>query len=34
VVASNQVALVEGNIGEPATAAKIVETALARLQGD
>jgi len=32
VVASNQVALVEGNIGEPATAAKIVETALARFR--
>jgi NAD(P)-dependent dehydrogenase (short-subunit alcohol dehydrogenase family) len=30
--ASNQVALVDGNIGEPATAARIVETALARFQ--
>src|SRR6516162_6415292 len=32
VSASNQVALVDGHIGEPATAAKIVETALARFQ--
>src|SRR5258705_2476084 len=30
VAASNQVALVDGHIGEPATAAKIVETALSR----
>lgn len=30
VTASNQVALVDGHIGEPATAAEIVETALAR----
>src|SRR5271170_3315971 len=30
VAASNRVALVDGNIGEPAIAAKIVETALAR----
>ena len=30
--ASDQVALVEGDIGEPATAAKIVETALVRFQ--
>ena len=30
VVASNQIALVDGHIGEPATAAKIVETALSR----
>src|SRR5258706_12111773 len=30
VAASEQVALVDGNIGEPATAAKIVETALSR----
>src|SRR5258705_2013845 len=30
VAASNQVALVDGHIGEPTTAAKIVETALAR----
>jgi NAD(P)-dependent dehydrogenase (short-subunit alcohol dehydrogenase family) len=30
--ASKQVALVEGDIGEPATAAKIVETALSRFQ--
>src|SRR5712664_4482307 len=32
VAASDQVALVDGHIGEPATAAKIVETALARFQ--
>src|SRR5213078_4648224 len=32
VAASNQVALVDGNIGEPATAARIVETALSRFQ--
>src|SRR5262249_23150463 len=32
VVASNHVALVDGHIGELATAAKIVETALARFQ--
>src|SRR5205823_6552797 len=32
VAASNQVALVDGHIGEPATAAKIVETALARFK--
>src|SRR5213082_2789096 len=32
VAASNQVALVDGNIGEPATAAKIVETALSRFK--
>ncbi len=30
VAASNRVALVDGDIGEPATAAKIVETALSR----
>src|SRR5258708_22278498 len=30
VAASDHVALVDGHIGEPATAAKIVETALAR----
>jgi NADP-dependent 3-hydroxy acid dehydrogenase YdfG len=30
VAASNQVALVDGHIGEPATAAQIVETALSR----
>src|SRR5713226_6683340 len=30
VAASDQVVLVDGHIGEPATAAKIVETALAR----
>jgi NAD(P)-dependent dehydrogenase (short-subunit alcohol dehydrogenase family) len=30
VVASNQVALVDGDIGKPATAARIVETALSR----
>jgi NAD(P)-dependent dehydrogenase (short-subunit alcohol dehydrogenase family) len=32
VVASNQVALVDGDIGEPATAAKIVEAALSRFK--
>jgi NAD(P)-dependent dehydrogenase (short-subunit alcohol dehydrogenase family) len=32
VAASNQVALVDGHIGEPATAARIVETALARFK--
>jgi NAD(P)-dependent dehydrogenase (short-subunit alcohol dehydrogenase family) len=32
VTASNQVALVDGHIGEPATAAKVVETALSRFQ--
>lgn len=32
VAASNQVALVDGDIGEPATAAKIVETALSRFK--
>src|SRR5205809_1885023 len=32
VTASESVALVDGHIGEPATAAKIVETALARFQ--
>ena len=32
VVASDHVALVDGHIGEPATAAKIVETALARFR--
>jgi len=32
VRASEQVALVEGHIGEPATAANIVETALARFK--
>src|SRR5205807_1298626 len=32
VAASNQVALVDGNIGEPATAAKILETALSRFK--
>ena len=32
VAASEQVALVDGDIGEPATAAKIVETALSRFQ--
>src|SRR6478735_6621058 len=32
VAASNQVALVDGHIGKPATAAKIVETALARFK--
>src|ERR1700735_4471508 len=32
VAASHQVALVDGHIGEPATAARIVETALSRFQ--
>src|SRR2546426_1447234 len=32
VAASDHVALVDGDIGEPATAAKVVETALARFQ--
>ena len=32
VVASDQVALVDGDIGEPATAARIVETALSRFE--
>jgi NAD(P)-dependent dehydrogenase (short-subunit alcohol dehydrogenase family) len=32
VAASNQVALVDGDIGEPATATKIVETALSRFK--
>ena len=32
VAASNQVALVDGHIGQPATAAKIVETALSRFK--
>src|SRR4051812_29902917 len=32
VSASNRVALVDGDIGEPATAARIVETALSRFQ--
>src|SRR6186713_1861655 len=32
IAASDRVALVDGHIGEPATAAKIVETALARFQ--
>src|SRR3984893_15958644 len=32
VAASNRVALVDGHIGEPATAAKIVETALSRFK--
>src|SRR5205807_5027172 len=32
VAASNQVALVDGNIGEPATAARIIETALSRFK--
>ncbi len=32
VAASDQVALVDGDIGEPATAARIVETALSRFQ--
>src|SRR2546421_12483678 len=32
VAASNQVSLVDGHIGEPATAARIVETALARFK--
>jgi NAD(P)-dependent dehydrogenase (short-subunit alcohol dehydrogenase family) len=32
VAASDHVALVDGNIGEPATAARVVETALSRFQ--
>src|SRR5215472_14105718 len=32
VTASDHVALVDGHIGEPATAAKVVETALSRFQ--
>src|SRR5438874_4604621 len=32
ITASNHVALVDGDIGEPATAAKIVETALSRFE--
>src|SRR5437016_8426606 len=32
VAASNHVALVDGHIGEPATVAKVVETALSRFQ--
>src|SRR5437660_10051888 len=32
VAASDRVALVDGDIGQPATAAKVVETALARFQ--
>src|SRR3954447_3742273 len=32
VTASERVALVDGHIGEPATAAKVVETALLRFQ--
>src|SRR6516225_9076570 len=32
VAASDRVALVDGHIGEPATAAKIIETALARFK--
>jgi NAD(P)-dependent dehydrogenase (short-subunit alcohol dehydrogenase family) len=32
IAASNQVALVDGNIGEPATAARIVETAMSRFK--
>jgi NAD(P)-dependent dehydrogenase (short-subunit alcohol dehydrogenase family) len=32
VKASDRVALVDGDIGEPATAAKLVETALSRFQ--
>ena len=32
VAASDRVALVEGDIGDPATAAKIVEAALSRFQ--
>src|SRR3954451_16656000 len=32
VAASDQVALVDGHIGEPATAARIVETALSRFE--
>jgi len=34
VAASSHVALVDGHIGEPATAARIVETALSSLQVD
>ena len=33
VAASNHVALVDGDIGEPATAARIVETAMSRFGG-
>src|SRR5271166_5463615 len=32
VAASDRVALVDGHIGEPATAAKVIETALARFK--
>src|SRR5205814_9451919 len=32
IAASNQIALVDGHIGKPATAAKIVETALSRFK--
>jgi NAD(P)-dependent dehydrogenase (short-subunit alcohol dehydrogenase family) len=32
VAASNHLALVDGHIGEPATAAQVVETALARFR--
>jgi NAD(P)-dependent dehydrogenase (short-subunit alcohol dehydrogenase family) len=32
VAASDRVALVDGHIGEPATAARVVETALSRFQ--
>src|SRR5262250_79214 len=32
VAASDQIALVDGHVGEPATAAKIVETALSRFK--
>src|SRR6266550_8491568 len=32
VAASNQIALVDGHIGKPATAAKVAETALSRFQ--
>src|SRR4029450_10270305 len=32
IAASDQIALVEGDIGEPATAAKIIETALSRFK--
>jgi NAD(P)-dependent dehydrogenase (short-subunit alcohol dehydrogenase family) len=32
VVASDQIALVVGHVGEPATAAKIIETALSRFK--
>jgi len=32
VVASDQIALVDGHVGEPATAAKIIETALSRFK--